>query len=78
MTPEQMREYASRLRYADNKLRTMAKDEAAHTPGRSAHLLSKAEGVRLALSYLREMHDDRWDGSDADVSQREVIGNEPA
>ena len=55
MDHEQMREFSERLDNADRQLRRMAKDSTvAHDSARRAHLASKAEGVRLAKSYLLE------------------------
>jgi hypothetical protein len=52
-------EYRARLVTADLRLKTLAEDEVLGRPdgdnARAQHLLSKAEGVRLALSYLDEM-----------------------
>jgi hypothetical protein len=45
-------DFKERLRQADRTLRTMA--EEAPLRHQRLHLQGKAEGVRLALSYLRE------------------------
>lgn len=61
-TPEEahmvlaLAEFKERLERADTTLTNMAELET--DPARSAHCRSKAEGVRLALDYLRAVTDD--------------------
>lgn len=50
-------DYRERLVEADLRLKAMAEEECRVKKNntRADHLLSKAEGVRLAMSYLDEM-----------------------
>lgn len=55
MTPDQLTDYRDRLERAAKDLRLMADMRYdRHLPLDAARLSGKAEGVRLALSYLDE------------------------
>ena len=53
LNPEQVESLRVRLNKADLELKEMAKDAPAWSHARN-RLIGKAQGVRLALSYLEE------------------------